>query len=61
MILITSISGCPVLLVEVTSGLLFSMCTFLNYLLFDTQHDPIRCRGKGDNPHVMHDRFRTLE
>ena len=47
--------GCPLLVFQGISDLLFSMCTFFNYLLFDTQHDPIRTKDKGDNPHVTHD------
>ena len=41
--------GCPLLVFQGISDLLFSMCTFFNYLLFDNQHDPIRTKDKGEN------------
>ena len=46
---VSYVFGSSLPVVKVTSGLPFSSCTSLNYLLFDTPHDIVLLKDKGDN------------
>ena len=47
--LVTYIFGSPLPVVKVNSILRFLSCTSLKYILFNTPHDIVRFKDKGDN------------